>query len=136
MGAICWCSSVVHDNKIWQSFKLYYNKSTWWSQISKTGIIPDLWDQIFPEKIKPNWENVCRESGDNQGEKLLEVRKNFFKKGKGESIGQISGKLFFFFWRVQISYWDKRKKRKNFKSYCNKFRIVTYSNTVQETSLD
>lgn len=39
---------------------------------------------------------MCRESGDNQGEKLLEVRKNFFKKGKEESIGWISGKLFFF----------------------------------------
>ena len=58
MGAICSCTSMVHDNEVWQSFKLYYHKSTWWFCISETGNIGALWDQIFPKKIKSNRDTV------------------------------------------------------------------------------
>ena len=58
MGAICSCTSMVHDNEVWQSFKLYCHKSTWWFCTSERGNIEALWDQIFPKKIKSNRDTV------------------------------------------------------------------------------
>ena len=58
MGAICSCTSMVPDNKVWQSFKLYYHKSTWWFCTSERGNTEALWDQIFPKKIKSNRDTV------------------------------------------------------------------------------
>ena len=58
MGAICSCTSMVHDNKVWQRFKLYYHKSTWGFWISERGNIEALWDQIFPKEKKSNRDTV------------------------------------------------------------------------------